>query len=309
MCLFSPNTDGLIPLRSRATPDRAPEHLAGGTPATLRDDLISLLGSAAVLSRVTDLVKYATDASPYRLFPQVVVAAESPEQIAKTLQYARQNHHSVTFRASGSSLNGQSQGDDILIDVRKCFVGLEILENGLYAKIKPGTIVNAVNRALLPYNRVLGPDPASSGIATVGGVVANNASGMTAGTKLNSYHTVSSMKVLLPSGTLIDTGSVTVNGQLLEHERELHDALLEIRDEILRDKSFAAWIKKKFSIKNTNGYRLDAFLDCSTPSAIIQKLMVGSEGTLGYIAEVTFETQPLRQLRSTGLLIFSSLHD
>jgi len=143
-----------------------------------------------VLSRVTDLVKYATDASPYRLFPQVAVAAESPEQIAKTLQYARQNHHSATFRASGSSLHGQSQGDDILIDVRKCFVGLEVLENGLYAKIKPGMIVNAVNRALLPYGRVLGPDPASSGVATVGGVAANNASGMTAGTKLNSYHTL-----------------------------------------------------------------------------------------------------------------------
>src|SRR5580658_8132739 len=95
MCLFSPNTDALIPLRSRATPDRAPDRLAGGTPAALRDDLISLLGSAAVLSRVTDLVKYATDASPYRLFPQVVVAAESPEQIAKTLQYARQSHNAA----------------------------------------------------------------------------------------------------------------------------------------------------------------------------------------------------------------------
>ena len=117
-------------------------------------------------------MKYATDASPYRLFPQVVVAAESPEQIAKTLQYARQNHHSVTFRGSRSSLNGQSQGDDILVDVRKCFVGLEVLENGRYAKIKPGTIVSAANRALLPYNRVLGPDPASSGTTTVGAISA-----------------------------------------------------------------------------------------------------------------------------------------
>jgi len=254
-------------------------------------------------------VKYATDASPYRLFPQVVVAAESPEQIAKTLQYARQNHHSVTFRGSRSSLNGQSQGDDILIDVRKCFVGLEVLENGLYAKIKPGTIVNAVNRALLPYNRVLGPDPASSGTATVGVVVANNASGMTAGTKLNSYHTVVAMKVLLPSGVILDTADSEVDARLFDSERELHDGLLEIRDEILRDESFAAWIRKKFAIKNTNGYRLDAFLDHTTPGAILQRLMVGSEGTLGFIAEVTFETLPLRPLRSTGLLIFSSLHD
>jgi D-lactate dehydrogenase len=309
MCFFSPNTDALTPLRSHATPDRAPEHLADGTPPALRDDLIALLGPTAVRARVTDLVKYATDASPYRLFPQVVIVAESVEQIAKTLQYAKQNHRTVTFRASGSSLNGQSQGDDILVDVRNCFTGLEILEDGRYVRIKPGTIISAANRALLPYSRVLGPDPASSGVATIGGVVANNASGMTAGTRLNSYHTVTSMKVLLPSGTLIDTGSVAVNGQLFEHERELHEALLEIRDEILRDESFAAWIKKKFSIKNTNGYRLDAFLDCSTPGAIIQKLMVGSEGTLGYIAEVTFETLPLKPLRSTGLLIFSSLHD
>jgi D-lactate dehydrogenase len=309
MCFFSPNTDALTPLRSYATPDRTPDHLADGTPAALRDDLIALLGQTAVRARVTDLVKYATDASPYRLFPQVVIVAESVEQIAKTLQYAKQNHRTVTFRASGSSLNGQSQGDDILIDVRNRFTGLEILEDGRYVRIKPGTIISAANRALLPYSRVLGPDPASSGVATIGGVVANNASGMTAGTKLNSYHTVTSMKVLFPSGTLIDTGSVAVDGQLFEHERELHEGLLEIRDEILRDESFAIWIKKKFSIKNTNGYRLDAFLDCSTPGAIIQKLMVGSEGTLGYIAEVTFETLPLNPLRSTGLLIFSSLHD
>jgi D-lactate dehydrogenase len=309
MCFFSPNTDALTPLRSHATPDRAPDHLADGTPSALRDDLISLLGPTAVRSRVTDLVKYATDASPYRLFPQVVIVAESVEQIAKTLQYAKQNHRSITFRASGSSLNGQSQGDDILIDVRNCFNGLEILQEGLYARIKPGTIISTANRALLPYNRVLGPDPASSGVATIGGVVANNASGMTAGTKSNSYHTVASMQVLLPSGTLIDTGRQEVDGELLAHEPELHKGLLEIREEILRDEVFAAWIKKKYSIKNTNGYRLDAFLDCSTPGAILQKLMVGSEGTLGYIAEVTFETLPLKPLRSTGLLIFSSLHD
>ena len=294
MCFFSPNTDALTPLRSYATPDRAPDHLADGTPAVLRDDLISILGPTAVRSRVTDLVKYATDASPYRLFPQVVIVAESVEQIAKTLQYAKQNHRSVTFRASGSSLNGQSQGDDILIDVRNCFNGLEILQEGIYARIKPGTVISTANRALLPYNRVLGPDPASSGVATIGGVVANNASGMTAGTKLNSYHTVASMKILLPSGTLIDTGDREVDGELFAHEREIHEGLLEIREEILRDEAFAAWIKKKFSIKNTNGYRLDAFLDCSTPGAILQKLMVGSEGTLGYIAEVTL----LRSLSS-----------
>ena len=255
MCFFSPNTDAFIPLRSHATTDRAPDHLADSTPAALRDDLTALLGPTAVRARVRDLVKYATDASPYRLFPQVVIVVESVEQISKTLQYARQNHHSVTIRAAGSSLNGQSRGDDILIDVRNCSNGIEVLEDGHYAKIKPGTITGVANRALLPHNRVLGPDHASSSLATVGGVVANNASGMTAGTKLNSYQTIASMKVLLPSCNLIDTGDQNANNQLLEFERELHEGLLEIQDEILRDESLAAWIRKKFASKNTNGYR------------------------------------------------------
>src|SRR5580698_6305112 len=140
MCFFSPNTDALTPLRSQATPDRAPDHLADGTPGALRDDLITLLGPSPVRARLTDLVKYATDASPYRLFPQVVIVAEALEQVAKTLRYAQQNRRSVTFRASGSSLNGQSQGDDILVDVRRFWTGVEILEGGKAVRVKPGTI-------------------------------------------------------------------------------------------------------------------------------------------------------------------------
>ena len=103
MCFFSPKTDALTLLRSHATPGRTPDHPADETPLDFRDDLITLLGPTAVRARVTDLVKYATHASPYRLFPRVVIVAESVEQIAKT-------HRTVTFRASGSSLNGQSQG-------------------------------------------------------------------------------------------------------------------------------------------------------------------------------------------------------
>jgi D-lactate dehydrogenase len=151
--------------------------------------------------------------------------------------------------------------------------GVAVLENELYAKIKPGAIVNAVN-------------PASRGIATVSGVVANDASGMTAGTTLNSYHNVVAMKVLLPSGTILHSADSEVNTRLLDSEPELHDGFLEIRDEIVRDESRAAWIRKKFAIKNTNGYRLDAILDHTTRGAILQRLMVGSEGTHGFIGEV-----------------------
>jgi D-lactate dehydrogenase len=307
MCLFSPNTEALTPLRSKATPDRAPDHLAEGTPIALRSDLLAFLLPSQVLCRATDLIKYATDASPYRLFPQVVVVPNSPEDIAKILEYAAQNHRSVTFRASGSSLNGQSQGDDILVDVRKNWTGIEILENGEAVRVKPGTIVNAVNHALAPYERILGPDPASSSVATVGGVVANNASGMTAGTTLNSYHTVRSLRVILPSGNEIDTGASDADTKLRSYEPELYQGLLGIKKEIVGNPELAERIRKKFQIKNTNGYRLDAFLDCDNPAEILQKLIVGSEGTLGFIVEIVFNTVPLRPHRSTGLLIFPNM--
>ena len=106
--------------------DRAPDGLAAGTPPRLRDDLVELLGADRVLTRPIDLVRYATDASPYRLFPKVVVIARTVEDIRKVLEYARQMKESVTFRAAGTSLSGQAQGNGILVDVRRHWAGISV---------------------------------------------------------------------------------------------------------------------------------------------------------------------------------------
>src|SRR5262249_52851511 len=129
------------------------------------------------------------------------------------------------------------------------------------ARVKPGTVLGHANRVLAPYGRKLGPDPASTDIACVGGVVANNSGGMRCGTTKDSSSTVSGMTFVLPSGTVVDTGAPGAAEQFAAAEPELVAGLEAIRDEVRADEELSARIRRKFAIKNTTGYRLCAFLD------------------------------------------------
>ncbi|MFD4942401.1 FAD-binding and (Fe-S)-binding domain-containing protein [Streptomyces sp. NPDC058239] len=308
MPLLEPKPEALRPGAVR-TPslDRVPDRQAPGTPEPLRGELIDLLGPEKVLWKVSDLVKYASDASPYRFIPQVVVVPEDIDDISAILSYAHGKGREVVFRAAGTSLNGQAQGEDILVDVRRHWAGIEVLDDGAQARIRPGTTVLRANATLARHGRLLGPDPASAIACTIGGVVANNASGMTAGTTRNSYRTVSSLTFVLPSGTVVDTADPTADEDLAHAEPRLCEGLLALKAEIEADAGLTARIRAKYEIKNTNGYRLDAFLDGSTPVQILRGLMVGSEGTFGFISEVVFDTLPLDRHISTALLFFPSL--
>jgi D-lactate dehydrogenase len=290
-----------------AAPDRAPDELAGGAAQPLRGELEALLGAERVLGRASDIVRYASDASPYRLLPQVVVMARDAADVAKTLAYGRANGVPVVFRAGGTSLNGQGQGDGILIDVRRHFGGVAVEEDGERARIKPGTVLGHANRVLAPLGRKLGPDPASTDIATVGGVIANNSGGMRCGTARDSYSTVRSMTFVLPSGTTIDTAAPGAAERFAAKEPELVAGLAAIRDEIRADAELSERIRRKFEIKNTTGYRLCAFLDADEPLEIFRRLLVGSEGTLAFVAEAVFETVPLPAHTTTAWVHFPDI--
>ena len=295
------------PAGGRPAPDRVEESRAGGTPEGLRRDLAELLGPHKVLGSLTDLVKYASDASPYRFVPQVVVVPDSVQDIVRLMAYARAQRRNLVFRAAGTSLNGQAQGEDILVDVRRHFSGVEVEADGARARLLPGTVLARANAALAPYGRLLGPDPASAAAATVGGVLANNASGTAAGTTRDAYRTVSSLTVVLPTGTVVDTGDPDADAALAAAEPELHQGLLDLKDEIEGDPELTARIRAKYAIKNTSGYRLDAFLDAETPVQILRGLMIGSQGTLGFVAEAVLETLPARPAATAALLFFPSL--
>lgn len=100
MPLLEPKPEALRPAAVR-TPslDRVPDRQAPGTPEPLRGELIDLLGPEKVLWKVSDLVKYASDASPYRFIPQVVVVPEDIDDISAILSYAHGKGREVVFRA------------------------------------------------------------------------------------------------------------------------------------------------------------------------------------------------------------------
>jgi D-lactate dehydrogenase len=309
MALLQRTRSEVPPPPSQPVADRAPDELATGVAAPLRRELEELLGADRVPHRVSDLVAYASDASPYRRFPRAVVEARDAEDVAKVLRFGRERSIPVTFRAGGTSLNGQGQTDGILVDVRKHWGGVRVEDDGARARLKPGTILGHANRVLAPHGRKLGPDPASTDVCTVGGVVANNSGGMRCGVTKDSYSTVQELTFVLPSGTVIDTGAPDAAERFAAAEPELVAGLEAIRDEIRADGELAERIRRKFAIKNTTGYRLCAFLDADEPLEIFRRLLVGSEGTLAFIAEVVFETVPVPAATTTAWIHFPGIDE
>src|ERR1700692_2546032 len=233
--LLLPDVQAITPSGPPPRRDRAPDSLAMGTPKLLREDLVALLGAAQVLTRPIDLVRFATDASPYRLFPKVIVIVRIEDDFRKVLVYARRKHESVTFRAAGTSLSGQAQGDGILIEVRRHWSGVNVEAGARRLRGRPGTILSRANLALFPHGYRLGPDPASASSCTIGGVIANNSSGMCCGTTQNAYKTLSSLIFMLPSGTFVDTAQKNAEQLFTAAEPALAAGLMEIKREIESD--------------------------------------------------------------------------
>ena len=213
----------------------------------------------------------------------------------------------LTFRGGGTSLSGQALSDSVLVDTRMHFQGIEVLDDGRRVRVEPGATVRAVNARLARHRRRLGPDPASEIACTLGGVIANNSSGMQCGTELNAYRTIESMVIVLASGTVIDSAAPDAARRLAQLEPELHRGLVELRDRVRSNPRDVTTLERLFSLKNTMGYGLNAFLDHDDPLAVLVRLMVGSEGTLGFVASAVFRTVEVLPHAATGLLVFEDL--
>jgi D-lactate dehydrogenase len=298
--LFSANSARIGRFDGPPVCDAVPAAMTEGSPDTLKAELIELLGKANVFHRAIDLVRYASDASPYRLIPQVVVLPRTTTDIVKLFRYCRENGRHATFRAGGTSLNGQSLSDDILIDVRRHWYGAKVEDNGRRVRARPGMILGHVNAMLARYGRRIGPDPASLNACTIGGVIANNSGGMRCTVRNDAYQTVSAMTFVTPSGAVIDTSSPDAEEAFERAEPKLAIGLEELRGELLADRELVDCVRQKYSIRNTHGYRLCALLDGETPLEIFRRLLVGSEGTLGFVAEAVIDTVPLPSVTSVA---------
>src|ERR1700758_440627 len=298
--LFSANPSNIGRFEGPAMGDAFPASLVDGTPGDLKADRIDFLGKANVLHRAIDLVRYASDASPYRLIPQVVVLPRTTDDIVKLFRYCRENGRHATFRAGGTSLNGQSLSDDILIDVRRHWYGAKVEDDGRRVRARPGMILGDSNTLFWRYGRRVGPDPASSNACTIGGVIANNSGGMRCTVKNDAYQTVSAMTFVTPSGAVIDTSASDAESAFERAEPDLAIGLLELRGQLLADQELVDRVRRKYAIRNTHGYRLCALLDGETPLEIFRRLLVGSEGTLAFVAEAVIDAVPAPSVTSVA---------
>jgi len=280
-------------------------------PTTLAEPLDpALLGpSTTVHARSIDRFARAHDASHYLLVPDAVLAPADADGVARAFDAVRRAGRTLTFRSGGTSLSGQGVTDDILVDTRSAFRDIRVEDDGAIVRVGPGATVRQVNTRLARYGRKLGPDPASEIACTVGGVVANNSSGMACGITENSYRTIESLLLVLPSGTILDTGAPDAAERLRESEPRIADGLLRLRERLLSSPEHVEFVRRQFSMKNTMGYGINALLDFDDPVRILEHLVVGSEGTLAFVAEARFRTVPVRPAIATGLLVFESLTD
>ncbi|MGN0126372.1 FAD-binding oxidoreductase, partial [Glutamicibacter soli] len=264
--------------------------MALSTPAlgetTVSSSILDLVGEPdRVKTRSIDRVAYASDASHYLYTPQAVVLAKDAREVSQLLAAANRNNQPVTLRSGGTSLAGQASGDGLMIDVRKNFRGITVLDGGQRVRVQPGATIRQVNARLGVYGTKLGPDPASEAACTVGGVIANNSSGMACGTEFNTYRTLESMTFVLPSGTMVDTAAPDADAQLAAAEPQLVATLEKLRDRVRSNPDSVAKIEKHFALKNTMGYGINAFLDFDSPAQLMAHLIIGSEGTLAFVAE------------------------
>lgn len=252
---------------------------------------------------------WGTDAGFYRLTPQVVVRTRSEEEVSQLLKVASDEQLPVTFRAGGTSLSGQSISDSILVVAGKHWERYSVGEGGRSITLQPGIVGAEVNRILQPYGRKLGPDPASIKSAMVGGIVMNNASGMSCGVVANSDRVLLSARLVFVDGAVLDTADEESRAQFAESHRGLIDEICAIRDEIRADSSLAERIRHKYSIKCVTGLNLLPFVQYDDPFDIILHSVVGSEGTLCFVSEVTMRTLPLMPLHKTAMVYFPTIRE
>lgn len=272
--------------------------------------LAKKIGKENVKTDELSLVAFSADAGCYMKKPGIILMPKTELDVIGSLKLLHQHKIPLTFRAGGTSLSGQSISDSVLIQIAgDNWSKVTISDDSSTVTTQVGITGTRLNQILRPRNVKFGPDPASINSALIGGIISNNASGMSCGTHANSYSTILSARIILSDGTLLDTADKDSRKAFRESKSKLISKIEELRDRIRKNPEHMTFIQEKYKIKNTSGYGLNSFIDFEDPIDIVLHLMVGSEGTLGLITEASFSTLPIISYRASSLIYFSNLRE
>lgn len=279
-----------------------------GKYRALHDRLKPLIPNARLISDPLRTLAYGTDASVYRYVPKLIVKVESEQEVIDSLRACSELSLPVTFRAAGTSLSGQACTDSVLILMAdRGWQDYSLSDDRSEITLQAGVRGAQANRYLAPYGKRIGPDPASIDSAKIGGIIANNACGMASGIAHNSQYTLKDIRLIFADGTILDTVNAQSREAFLLSKNELVDRLLQLSGKLKQNQFLADKIRKKYLIKNTTGYSVNALIEHDDPINIIKHLVVGSEGTLAFISNVTLKTIDEAQAKATSLMLFPDM--
>ncbi len=270
-------------------------------------DIRQFVASDRIYTDELRTLGWGTDASFYRQIPKAVIRSDGEEEVARIVQTCRRHQVPFTFRAAGTSLSGQSCTDSVLIVAGKHWEKYTVAPDASSIKLQPGIVGARVNEILRPYGRTFPPDPASIGSAMVGGIVVNNASGMNCGVHANSDRMMLSARIILTDGTILDTGSEQSKEEFRKSHPEFLRKIENLRDRVRADEQLASRIRNKYSIKNVTGLNLRPLVAYDDPFDIIAHSMVGSEGTLAFLSEVTMQTLRDYPYKASAMVYFLTM--
>ena len=252
---------------------------------------------------------WGVDAGFYRMIPQIVVHPVNEAEVSRLLAVACRLHVPVTFRAAGTSLSGQAISDSVLIVAGKNWEKYTIAPNAQSITMQPGIIGERVNEILKPYGRKFSPDPASVKSAMVGGIVMNNASGMNCGTHANSAKTILAARIVFADGTVLDTADLESRTAFEQRKPDFIRSIETLRDRVCNNPQLVERIQYKYAIKNVMGLNIEPFITHHNPFDILLRLLVGSEGTLAFVSEVTMQTECDFPHKASAMIYFNDLRE
>ncbi len=266
-------------------------------PTQIRDDLRATFRGRLLFDAPTRGL-YASDASPFEIVPHGVAVPVDEDDLRVLVKYAQETQLPLVARGAGTGLAGESVGFGLVVDLSVNFRRIGPISDETVL-VQPGVTHAALNAALARYGRRFAPHPASSRTCTLGGMIATNASGGTVFRHGYTRDHVQGLRVVWDDGTADDVPSAGPTERTIDIRSQTAALIAENRDLIQ--------VTRPHTRFNRCGYVLH---DVLTPNGLdLVKLLVGSEGTLGFITEATLRTIPMAGGTSVALLGFGTIEE